>query len=272
MKSKIYYPILCLFFLVACQNKPEAPETNQEQNTQEFNATSNTPDMHNSKTALDWQGVYRGILPCADCPGIKTEIILNSDNTFEKWTLYIDRDNQKNSSMQTGTFTWSADGNKITLDEDEFEQYQVGENQLFKLDNEGNRITGDIAENYLLKRPEPATLRGTYWRLFELNGKPYTTDSGKVEIYLELADTINRVSGSAGCNRIMGSFVSENELELKFEKVATTLMACPDMETESQFLKMLESVDNYSLKNDTLSLNKARIAPLARFKAEFLRE
>lgn len=271
MKNMLGYLPLCLLVLVACQNKPEATETTAPQNAQEADANAAAPDMHNSKTALDWQGVYRGILPCADCPGIKTEITLYNNNTYEKGVRYVDRKNLKTSSLETGSFEWSSDGNKITLDNDEFEQYQVGENQLFKLDKEGNRISGAIAESYTLKRPEPATLRGTYWRLFELNGKTYNSTGDQLEIYIELDESENRISGTAGCNRIMGGFTSDKELELRFDKVATTLMACPDMETESEFLKMLEKVDNYNLKNDTLSLNKARMAPLARFKAEFLR-
>jgi heat shock protein HslJ len=49
----------------------------------------------------------------------------------------------------------------------------------------------------------------------------------------------------------------------------STLMACPDMETEQMLLGIFERVDNYSLSADgkTLSLNKARMAPLARFEA-----
>ena len=27
------------------------------------------PDLHSSQNALDWAGVYEGVLPCADCPG-----------------------------------------------------------------------------------------------------------------------------------------------------------------------------------------------------------
>jgi heat shock protein HslJ len=39
------------------------------------------------------------------------------------------------------------------------------------------------------------------------------------------------------------------------------------METEQEFAKMLEKVDNYSLNGNQMTLNKARMAPLARFEA-----
>jgi heat shock protein HslJ len=44
-------------------------------------------------------------------------------------------------------------------------------------------------------------------------------------------------------------------------------MACEHMEIENGLNKALVTADNYSLNGDNLSLNKARMAPLARFKA-----
>ena len=42
-------------------------------------------------------------------------------------------------------------------------------------------------------------------------------------------------------------------------------MACPD-NLEQEFLAVLLQVDNLSTDGETLSLNKARMAPLAKFK------
>ena len=39
-------------------------------------------DMHNSRNSLDWVGIYEGVLPCADCPGIKTRLTLNYDGSY----------------------------------------------------------------------------------------------------------------------------------------------------------------------------------------------
>jgi heat shock protein HslJ len=50
--------------------------------------------------------------------------------------------------------------------------------------------------------------------------------------------------------------------------MATTMMACPDMATEKQFMEVLNIADNFSLNGNTMTLNKARMAPLAVFKAE----
>jgi heat shock protein HslJ len=58
---------------------------------------------------------------------------------------------------------------------------------------------------------------------------------------------------------------------IKFSKMAATMMACPDMEVEREFLQVLETADNYNLIGDTLVLNRARMAPLARFENVFLK-
>lgn len=48
----------------------------------------------------------------------------------------------------------------------------------------------------------------------------------------------------------------------------STMMACDNMEIETGFKKVLEQTDNYTVDGNTLSFNKARMAPLARFEAE----
>lgn len=53
--------------------------------------------------------------------------------------------------------------------------------------------------------------------------------------------------------------------------MASTMMACPNMEEEREFLQVLESADNYNLVGDILELNKARMALLARFENVFLK-
>jgi len=43
------------------------------------------------------------------------------------------------------------------------------------------------------------------------------------------------------------------------------------MDIEKAFLDVLSAVDNYSLNGGHLTLNRARMAPLARFEAVYLR-
>ena len=96
------------------------------------------PDpAHNSRNALDWAGSYEGVLPCADCSGIKTRLVLQSDGQFELSTQYLDRQ----SAPQTvrGRFTWDGAGSTITLDAAGWgQQFRVGEGRLLQLNRDGS--------------------------------------------------------------------------------------------------------------------------------------
>ena len=106
---------------------------------------------HNSRNSLDWDGVYTGILPCADCEGIKVTLTLNSDETYEKSYLYLGK--SETPFVFLGTFQWNDARSQITLPRDEFPiTYKVGEGKLFQLDIHGNPITGDFADMYILTK------------------------------------------------------------------------------------------------------------------------
>ncbi|GHU86092.1 hypothetical protein FACS189473_5350 [Spirochaetia bacterium] len=106
---------------------------------------------HNSRNSVNWDGVYRGVLPAADGPGINVEITLGIDGTYSISYHYIDRGDEVFTG--TGTFQWNDAGSAITLDvKDMPPHYQVGENILIQLDMAGEKITGDLADNYILKK------------------------------------------------------------------------------------------------------------------------
>jgi heat shock protein HslJ len=116
--------------------------------------------------------------------------------------------------------------------------------------------------------PQNIELTETYWRLTELMGKPVEKDENtKREIHIVLKKEGNRVNGFSGCNNIMGQYETKEGNFIKFSNMATTMMACPDMKMEGEFNKILNAVDNYSLSGKTMTLNKARMAPMARFEA-----
>src|SRR5271169_1506388 len=99
-------------------------------------AATKPADLHTSQNSLDWAGVYEGVLPCADCPGIKTRLTLNRDGTFARVTQFMGRQN----AVETvnGRFAWQAHGNAITLDEQGGgQQYSVGEGRLTLLRHDG---------------------------------------------------------------------------------------------------------------------------------------
>lgn len=235
---------------------------------------SNPTPGDNSRTSLDWPGTYMGILPCANCEGILTEVRLKADNTYEIATQYLSK--SKEINRKKGAIEWDASGNSIRLvganQPSGDLHYQVGENWLLQLDPKGNRIEGELADLYrLAKYNSDSDVREKYWKLIELRGKPISLgEEQQREAHLILKFD-GRIVGSTGCNRMMGSYTLENENRIRFSQIASTLMACYDVPYEQDFLRALEQVDNYTLQKDTLSLAKAdNTTPLARFVVVYL--
>lgn len=110
-------------------------------------------------------------------------------------------------------------------------------------------------------------LRGTDWRLAELNGQPPATPMDKNVAHLILDGTESRYSGSAGCNQMTGAFELDGD-SLRFKPGAMTMMACsePLMTQEQAFTKALQSVTTYRISGKTLELMSGDKA-VAKFKA-----
>jgi len=279
MKQFLSYAILPLIiFFTSCNDNVEEDTPATETVLMPDTAASQA-DRHNAVSSLDWDGIYKGILPCADCEGIATELTLNKDLTYTITTSYLGKPG--NSTSDNGKFNWDAGGSSITLEGliNRPVQYFVGENHLRQLDMTGHRITGDLADKYVLAKTTSnaasvsvnanVPLLETSWRLVALNGQRVAkAEAGKREKHIILKAKDNRLQGFAGCNTMMGTYeVKEGNL-IRIKKIASTRMACDDMTTEAVFLKVLEQLDNYTISGNVLSLNKAKMAPLARFEAE----
>lgn len=219
----------------------------------------------NSENALDWAGIYSNVLPCADCEGIQTTIVLNADQSYEKTTRYLGKD--MSSIVKTGKFSWDKDGRNIILEGDPKEEsthYFVMENRLRQLDIHGKEIVTENNAQYEL--PKIDGLLDRYWKLIEINGKPVKEGTAKEpHLIFEIKD--NRIVGNGGCNGLGAIYILRDGNRVKFTSTTMTMMMCLDMEVEDQFRRVLEMTDSYSLSGDTLSLNRARMAPLARFAA-----
>jgi heat shock protein HslJ len=224
----------------------------------------------NSRNSLDWAGTYTGVLPCADCEGIQTVIQLGNDSRYTMRTKYNGKTDEIRSA--SGSFTWNKEGSVITLSDmgSAPASYKVGENTLTQLDKSGNVVIGALAGNYILQKSDAGSITEKYWKLTELNGQSVTANGGK-EAYVIFKKDANKVIGNGSCNNFTGTYELRSPNGIALSQMASTQMACMNMEVESRFLKVLEMVDNYYLKEDTLILNRAKMAPLARFTAVYLR-
>lgn len=81
----------------------------------------------------------------------------------------------------------------------------------------------------------PAGLDGTNWRIISIDGAPIVSDRGG-----EMRFEGSRLSASAGCNRLNGSFTSDGT-RLTASQMAATRMACPPdiMAQEMRLTQML---------------------------------
>lgn len=225
----------------------------------------------NSQTSLDWPGVYTGTLPCADCEGILTSITLNADLTYKRATTY--KGKTVTPFIETGKFTWDKGGSSITLqnkDNSGPSRYLVGENHLKQLDMQGHVVTGNLADLYLLYKSlsqhQDEALTGKRWKLVEMNNRPVSNTTGEQEFFILLQSDENRINGYAGCNNFFGTYELKEGNRINFSKMASTMMACPDMATEQELFNILEMTDNYTVSQGKMQLNKARMAPLAKFE------
>lgn len=192
------------------------------------------PDSHTSQNSLDWAGVYEGVLPCADCPGIKTRLTLNSDGTYERVMQYLERPGA--AETVRGLFTWQVSGNAITLDEHgDGQQYAVGEGRVTLLYRDGSRPT---APNMVLTLVPQANTRNNLTQTLERYRWTLesATDSQNRRIdalfprkdhpiVLNFSDTRLNIQGP--CNRLVGTYQIDADRQLTVNGgPASTMMAC----------------------------------------------
>lgn len=236
-------------------------------------------NAHNAQNSLDYLGIYKGRLPCADCAGIETSLELSEDFGYTLTRKYLGKSDK--IVEQKGAFSWNTAGNSIVLDhpESEANQYFVGENTLTQLDLQGNKIQGKLANDYVLKKMTEAQaaktdagkaatnmqpITGIHWKLAEINGKPIKSANSGKDFFIECkAD--GTFAAFAGCNSMGGKYEIKDS-KIRLFQIVSTMMACADMKTEDAFKKALETADNFVINKELLQLRKGE-ANLLKFDA-----
>ena len=166
MKSSLLPVILFSLSLFACSQSSESVRSSDHDQDSGISQTpdggadqsadTSLPTGDNSMNALDWEGTYFATLPCASCEGIETWVTLNQDGTFELKTNYLGLNDAREETF-TGNFTWDSTGSLVTLHGligDAPGKYKVGENRIWHLDRDGQVITGDLADRYILHKSQ----------------------------------------------------------------------------------------------------------------------
>lgn len=102
--------------------------------------------------ADDWYGTYTGTIPCADCEGIRVTLRLDADLQYQLTEEYLGKSGE--AAENRGTYVWDeADRTVILLvDGSAGPQYRVGNGQILQLDEFGDEITGELADQYVLSK------------------------------------------------------------------------------------------------------------------------
>lgn len=128
----------------------------------------------------------------------------------------------------------------------------------------GCKSTGDKMQN----ETTSSEITNNTWELVKLDGEKIdqsNTDGKKIQFTLNSVDKM--AYGYSGCNTFNGSYTLGERNGIKFSRMASTRMACPDTDIKEQkVLDIFNQADNYTLKGDMLTINKDRKMPLAVFK------
>jgi uncharacterized lipoprotein NlpE involved in copper resistance len=159
MKYSVLFFFATGFLLFSC--KQQEQQVSQNDAVTEMNAGNGASSSKiiskgdTSQNALDWNGVYKGVLPCANCEGIETELSLLLNGTFVLKTKYLGKGSGEINEIK-GVFSWDESGSIVVLSGLDYSpnEYKVGENQLFQLDRQGEVVKGDLASLYILKKVE----------------------------------------------------------------------------------------------------------------------
>ncbi len=254
-----------LLVLVAVMATTYACTNKSSDNSQ--NSTTEVVDEHTSRNALDWAGTYSGVLPCASCEGIETELKIKDDNTYSLTTSYLGEDDPMTETIE-GSFEWLEEGNTIKLDGIEEGSrspfFKIEENRVRYLDLEGNVVEGELESYYILSKEGNPMVEDKKWQLVELNGKEIE-GSNPENYFIIFNSEDGRANAKANCNSLGFTYKIKNEFRIELQQGMSTMMACPDGNIELEFLEVLNNVDNLSTDGTNMTLNKARMAPLAKF-------
>ena len=104
------------------------------------------------------------------------------------------------------------------------------------------------------------------WNVVEIQGQAVQAES---QPFIGFDAQDGRVYGYTGCNRLMGALTLSKPNKIELGQMASTLMACPDMETERLMLNALASVRSLEVSGKELLLYSGGKKPVMRLQKRF---
>ena len=99
-------------------------------------------------------------------------------------------------------------------------------------------------------------LKEREWQLkaMQMNGEAVTYPS---ELPVLLFSDSTAVYGTAGCNHFFGEYEADAEGHVTVRPGGATMMSCPDLEFENNYLKALSQVKHFQIADGELTLKDA---------------
>lgn len=260
-----------LIFIISCSQVGKDSTQQNKNNISDENPASRLFKNRNS----EWDGTYKGFLPCTNCNGIETFITLNKDNTYNAKIKFVGSDTE--SQEQSGKIIWNESTEDFILENLNIinNRFVFDDNNIVQLAKDGTRIIGSDQEEYVLNKINTSTVNDMYsqlldkkWRLIEINGSKVIPPAGDKLLPVEITfDSKNSlISGHAGCNNFFGNFGISTGTKLFFGKISMTKVYCPQIEIENLLMQNLEKTDNFDIIDGILLFKKGKGVPHTKFK------
>ncbi|PKD45014.1 copper resistance protein NlpE N-terminal domain-containing protein [Rhodohalobacter barkolensis] len=124
----------------------------------------NSDDQQPSQSIEEFPTVFTGVMPCADCPGIESTVLIEEES-FTEWSHYQDRGD--NLYQVDGNWSFSGDTLKLYRVEGELHKaFLYSKDQLQLLDRDLQSISSELEDQYSLTRsPEEESIRSRHAEL-----------------------------------------------------------------------------------------------------------
>lgn len=111
--------------------------------------------MNSADTGINY-GTYYGNLPCADCPGVLVNLILNEDSSYKEELKYLG--DKPYTIVNRGTFTVKGsliDLHELQVEDTASHKYKIQGETLVMVNSRGELAGEELAEHYILTTEKP---------------------------------------------------------------------------------------------------------------------
>lgn len=146
-------------------------------------------------------------------------------------------------------------------------QWEVKNGNLYMMDTSGKVYA--VLTQQLMEAPPAAPANINYeallsdsrFTVIEIEDNKGITSLSGTGAFLQIDKVLGRISGNGGCNNFFGDaavqFTSPQAGSIRFSKLGSTMMACPNkLEQEQRLFRLLEQADAFQFADGELQLKR----------------